>query len=235
MSLRSTAVLIGIVTLSAAVCARLGLWQLDRLQERQAANAAAMARRALPPVLLNTTSERPLVDRRVSARGMFDHAHQVVLRGRVYRESPGVYVVTPLRLNGSDSAVLVNRGFVPAPDALTVSLDTLDEPGEREVTGIAQPIPASADSGTPLVRGGRITWKRLDLAALRARLPYPMLDIVIIETPDSDSTGFPRRLEPQPLDNGPHLSYAIQWFAFGTIALVGGAFLVAHERRRIRD
>ncbi len=194
-----------------------------------------MARRALPPVLLNTASEHPLVDRRVSARGTFDHAHQVVLRGRVYRESPGVYVVTPLRLDGSDSAVLVNRGFVPAPDALTVSLDTLDEPGEREVTGIAQAIPASADSGSPLVRGGRVTWKRLDLAALRARLPYPMLDIVIIETPDSDSTGFPRRLEPQPLDNGPHLSYAIQWFAFGTIALVGGAFLVAHERRRIRN
>jgi surfeit locus 1 family protein len=119
-------------------------------------------------------------------------------------------------------------------DAITVSLDTLDEPGKRQVTGIAVAIPSGPDGGVPLERDGNITWKRLDLAALRTRLPYPVLGISILEAPDSGQRGFPRRLEPQPLDDGPHLSYAIQWFAFGVIALVGGSILVARERDRPR-
>jgi len=195
----------------------------------------SLARRSLPPVTLDAgAAADTLVDRRVEAVGEFDHAHQVVIRGRVYRESPGVYVVTPLFLNGSDTAVLVNRGFVPAADAITVVLDTLDEPGRRAVKGIAVAIPSGPDSGVPLVRDGRTTWKRLDLAALRARLPYPVLGLSILEAPDGGQPRFPRRLEPLPLDDGPHLSYAIQWFAFGAIALIGGAILVARERNRPR-
>jgi surfeit locus 1 family protein len=70
------------------------------------------------------------------------------------------------------------------------------------------------------VHHGQVTWHRLDLAALRARLPYPILDIVISQTPDSALPQMPRRREPAALDEGPHLSYAIQWFAFATIAVV---------------
>ncbi len=236
MSLRSTPVLVAIIAIVTVACLRLGLWQVNRLGERRAASAISLARRSLPPLTLDDGGAADtLVDRWVRAAGEFDHTHQVVIRGRVYRESPGVYVVTPLRLNGSDTAVLVNRGFVPASDAITVSLDTLDEPGKRQVTGLAIAIPSGPDGGVPLVRNGTTTWKRLDLAALRAQLPYPVLGISILEVPDGGQPRFPRRLEPLPLDDGPHLSYAIQWFAFGAIALVGGAILVTRERDRPRS
>jgi cytochrome oxidase assembly protein ShyY1 len=125
----------------------------------------------------------------------------------------------------------VNRGFVPAPDAMTAEVDSLAEVGVRQVTGIAFAIPTDAEGGAPLARKGRTTWKRLDLAALRARLPYPILDVYILEAPDSSLPLYPRRLEPRPLDDGPHLNYAIQWFSFGTIALVGGVILLYQERK----
>jgi surfeit locus 1 family protein len=232
MSPTSRRVTLAVIFLLIAVaCARLGLWQVSRLKERRAANAAALAARALPPVPLGGARfpDSTLVERRVVAEGRYDHGHEVVLRGEAYQGVPGVHVVTPLMLAGSDTAVLVNRGFVPAPDAATALLvDSLREPGKVRVEGIALPVPSDGSGGKPIVRAGHTTWGRLDLAALRDSLPYPVLGIYVRQTPDgaalpssrptSLSARFPRHLDPPPLDDGPHLSYAIQWFGFAVLA-----------------
>jgi surfeit locus 1 family protein len=162
--------------------------------------------------------------RRVRVRGRYDHAHDIVLRGREYGGVPGVEIVSPLLLDDSSAAVLVNRGFVPAPDAFTAYPDSLREPGEHWIQGIALPI--GAGGGAPLQRRGQTSWARLDLPALQHRLPYPVSAFYVRQLPDSALPRFPRRLDPPVLDDGPHLSYAIQWFAFAIIALVfGGIFL----------
>ena len=231
MSPRSRYLLFGFLLFAAAVCVRLGVWQLSRLHLRQAANAEARARRALPVVDLSAipVDTGNLADRRVLATGTWDRAHEIVLRGHVYQEAPGVEVVTPLRLTGREDAVLVNRGFVPAPDAVNADLDSLDEPGVVTVRGLALPMPLSQDSGGVLERGGRTTWRRLDLLALRRRTPYRILEVYVVpDTADRRTAGPPDRLysvPPPALDNGPHLNYAIQWFAFATIAVVGGVII----------
>jgi surfeit locus 1 family protein len=222
MARRSPALLVALFVLAAALFARLGIWQLHRLRQRRAANAAALAARALPEVeLAHRPAGAELGGRRVTANGSYDRAHEFVLRGQVLAV-PGVEIVTPLRIAGAgDTAVLVDRGFVPSPDAATLPPDApLDEPGEQLVRGLALPIPQSSDSGEPITNEGHTTWRRLDLAAARARLPYPLLDVVVLQTPDPSLPSFPRRREPPPLDNGPHLSYAIQWFAFAAMALI---------------
>lgn len=228
MSPRARYSLFAVLALVAVVCVRLGFWQLDRLQERRERNARLLAARAAPVVDLTggVTDTTALAYRRVRITGRYDSAHDLILRGQVYREVPGVHVVTPLRPVEGDTAFLVNRGFVPAPDAATANTDSLRESGLVEVAGIARPLTAAPDSGRPLAIDGRATWRRLDLDALRARLPYPIAPIVIAQTPDSALPRFPRRLEPAALDDGPHLSYAIQWFAFATIALVVGGVVV---------
>jgi len=232
MSLRSRYVLFALAVLFAALFVRLGWWQLSRLHDRRAANAQATLARAEPVMDLNGNRKATgLMNRRVVVRGEYDRAQEIVLRGFVYREVPGVQVVTPLRIPGTDSAVLVNRGYVPSPDAMTVDLDSLNEPGTVTVRGYAFPIPVSQDGGAPLVHNGKETWRRLDLAGLRERLPYPVLDAYIIQSPDSMLPRYPRRLEPPVLDDGPHLSYAIQWFAFAIIALAGGWIFVLRMGR----
>ena len=169
-------------------------------------------------------------NRRVSVQGRYDRTYEVVLRGHVYRELPGVEIVTPLRIEGSDSAVMVNRGFFPSPDATFADTDSLNETGNVRVSGVALAIPVSSDSGGALTSNGRETWRRLDLAALRARIPYPLLDVYILQSPDSGLPRYPIRLEPPPLTDGPHLSYAIQWFAFAAIAVVGGLIFALRKR-----
>jgi surfeit locus 1 family protein len=214
-----------VLFLAAAGFARLGIWQLTRLRERRAANVAALAARAAPPVALGTEARRTdtLAGHRVTARGRYDESHEIILRGEVLDGVPGVRIVTPLLLAPGGPAVLVDRGFLPAPDAVTADLDGIAEPGEQTVRGVA--LPVGPGPGEPVTHGGRTTWRRLDLVAVSAQLPYPVLPVLVKQSPDSQLPRFPRRLAPPPLDDGPHLSYAIQWFLFATLA-VGFAVLV---------
>lgn len=224
MSLRARYILVAGLLLFAALAVRLGLWQVRRLSERRAANAAAAVARGGPEVDLTARAGATTAQHRVRATGSYDRTYELVLRGRVLRGSPGVFLVTPLRLAGpGDTAVLVERGFVPAPDAVTLRPDSgaLDEPGIHTVHGIALPITGGDDGGAPVAHDGQTTWRRLDLAAIRAHLPYPILDVYIVQTPDPALPRMPLRREPPALDDeGPHQSYAIQWFAFAAMAVV---------------
>jgi surfeit locus 1 family protein len=230
MSPRARIVFFILALLVAAVCVRLGLWQHSRLHERRARNATIEARRSEPVVDLDA-AHGDLPDRRVRARGYYDPGGDMLLRNQVVNEVPGVLVATPLRLAGSDTAVIVIRGFVPAPDGLTVPhLDSLREPGPQVVEGIAVALEARPDSGRPVERDGRLSWSRLDVAALARRLPYPVLDVALLQSPSPDLPRWPRRQPPRALDDGAHLSYMLQWFAFAAIALVMGSIVLLARR-----
>ena len=217
---------LAVIAVTAAACLRLGLWQLDRLQERRAENRVAHAARSLPEVELSGRADSALAHRRVRATGSYDPERELVLRGQAHREEPGVLLVTPLRIRGESLGVLVLRGFVPSPDAVTVEHSPPAEAGQVTVHGIALPLGEREDEGGLLERAGKgATWKGLDRSAIEARLPYPLADVYLMQLPDSSLAAAPRRIEPPALDDGPHLSYAIQWFAFAVIALVGAAAL----------
>ncbi len=206
---------------------RLGFWQLERLGVRRAENRAALAAREEPSLTLGAGADwtaEELRERWVEASGTYDFGNEVVLRGQAFQGTPGVLVATPLRLAGSDSAVLVLRGFVPAADAVRADLDSLREPETARVRGLATPL--QVGGGQPLNHGGRTTWARLDLAGIRARLPYPVLPVLIRQVPDSGLARLPRRLPAPELSDGPHLSYAVQWFAFAAMALAFGVLVV---------
>lgn len=220
-----------LLLLAAGVCLRLGVWQRGRLLERRARNAVALARREAPPVDLDRdrwTDVDSLAGRRVTVRGRFDQPHSLVIRARVYNDIPGVEVVTPL-LRDSGAAVLVNRGFIPAADALTAPVDSFTEPGPVAVEGVALPLDSLPDSGAPVTTHGRTTWSRVDRAAARRLLPYPSLPLVVVRRPVPDTTGWPRRVEAPGINDGPHFNYMLQWFGFGTMALIM-AGLMAFQR-----
>jgi surfeit locus 1 family protein len=224
----------GLFTLTlavAAVCVALGLWQGRRLAERRAVNHVALERRGLPPVDLNIARGPSLEPQRMAtATGWYDHDHAFILRGRVEREVPGVQVVTPLRLAGRAEAVLVNRGFVPAADAATPEPGAINRVDSVTVRGIVLEVPVSADTGARLEFRGGVSWRRLDLHAARALLPYPVLDVYVhVTDPEPRPAGGPRHPVPAvlpALDDGPHLSYMIQWFGIAAAALGFGIVFV---------
>jgi len=230
MTSRSPLAFIAFSLLVGALCVRLGIWQVERLVGRRASNAAALQQRALPPVDARAL-RNPTADRRVIATGRYDFDREVVLRGRGRNGVPGVEVVTPLLLSGTDTAILVLRGYVPSADATSYNAEVHREPETATVDGIAMPIPNDPSGAAPDERNGAITWHRLDLGTLRARLPYPLAPVYIIADSPATVSPAPSRVSPPSLDDGPHLNYAIQWFAFASIAF-GGAAALWWQRRR---
>jgi surfeit locus 1 family protein len=224
------AVVVAVVV--AAVCVRLGIWQLDRLDQRRARNAAIISATALPPIDLRGDSLAAVVRhpdayryRRARVEGTYDPAHDFLLRGRALEGRPGVQVVTPLRIAGTDTALLVLRGWIPSPDAATADPRPYAEPGTKEVEGIIQTV-QTAGGAMPMrekVNGTTVdTYERIDPRALRSSLPYPLVPayLQILPSPAAPAARL-QRVPLPPLDEGPHLAYAIQWFSFAAIAIFG--------------
>jgi surfeit locus 1 family protein len=226
-----------VITLLVAVSATgLGIWQLRRLQARRAANREAIAAQALPPLVLNREWD-PTPYRRAWVTGRFAEEHEFVLRGRVVQGVPAVQILTPIRWPNRDTALLVIRGYVPAPDATNPGAVSWSEPGEVTVHGVLLPAPDRGD-GDPITQNGRETWRTIDLSLMRVRLPFPVSSLYLVAEADSGSdthtvrgASYPIRAEPPELTEGPHLSYAIQWFGIALASLAFGCFFVLRNRQ----
>lgn len=219
MSLRTTVFCL-LAVLAAAVFVRLGFWQIARLHERQARNVAIAAReRVAPAPLASLPRDSSAHHRRATLEGRFDYDHELVLTSRTRRGSPGVELFTPVRAAGTDTAVLVNRGWVYAPDGATVDRARWREGDTAQVSGTVELYAPDAGS-TTTARDAHVI-RRASRQEVAAKLPYPVAPYFLVMSGDS-STSHPARREPLALDDGPHRSYAFQWFSFAVIALVGG-------------
>ena len=220
-----------------AVCVRLGFWQLDRLDDRRARNALVRARLEYAPVALadlpaDTAAVRV---RRAAATGTYDYAREFALAGRPRAGSPGVQIVTPLRLAGTDTAVLVKRGWVYSPDATTAELARWRERDTATVRGFVDLYADAGTAGAARAASHARTFRRLDRALLERELGYPLAPVLLVAGGDTAGMGagrIPVRLEPPPLDEGPHWNYAMQWFAFAGISVAGLAAFLTSERRK---
>lgn len=225
-------VLLVVVLVVAAACVRLGLWQLERLSERRAWNSAVLAGLNQPPVPLDSLSGDVPADRyrRTIVDGAYDPEHELVLANRPRRGSPGVHILTPLLRAGTDTAVLVLRGWVYAPDATHAELDPWREDSARAHAGYVQAFDSLPGAGRAVLEG-RIL-RRLSYDAAAAAVPYPLARYLVVLIDGTDSAaGLPPRLESPSLNEGNHMSYAFQWFAFAAIAVAGTLVFLRHSRR----
>lgn len=216
-----------VVLLGMAVLARLGMWQLDRLEQRKARNAEIVRQLELPPLSL---TDEPLAEdltslknRRATARGEFDFSNQVALLYQNLQDTPGIHLITPLVIEGSSQAVLVDRGWLPIDQAAPENWSQFDEPGPVSVTGfirLSETLPARAgDAPQRQVAEPQSEWYRVDIEAIQGQVPYELLPVYILQSPPEDrDITLPYEVEPEfDLSNGPHLGYAIQWFTFALI------------------
>ncbi len=252
-----------IAVMAALVFVRLGFWQLDRHAEKRQAAEKREARLAQPPVPLATlleqeepgpTGER-FAWRRVVLRGQWNPAGEVLIRNRVHNGRPGVHVVTPLAPGSGDGAsdgeisaeLLVLRGWLPAPDAMTPgTIPPAEGAGTAGGGTLVGAIRTSRDgAGEPMLPSGSGAARRPSFAAV---------DVEVIEAHAADSIAYlpvfvqllphaadgeagaapgePIRISLPDPGTGPHLAYAVQWFLFAAIALVGtGAYLYQQHRR----
>lgn len=221
----------------------LGVWQLERLEQRRVANATRLALLDQNPVTLTGQEPDPaaLVGRKLRVTGTFVNEASVVLRGQQSDNGvAGVHLLTPLRIAGSEVAVIVDRGWLPASQRDPAALAAYAVSREVSLEGLAfapQTRPASplAPRDLPLPGEERISaWVRVDVAGLQAQVDVPLLPLYLEQLPAGDGAPLPRPRDPRQLDEGPHLSYAIQWFAFAAILAVVYAALMRQELIKLR-
>jgi surfeit locus 1 family protein len=205
----------------ALVSISLGFWQLRRLGVRRTANEILASRRFAPEVPLDSVPADTATAhfRRVRARGEYDYPNEIVLTLRGRNGSPGVNILTPVLRPGNDTAVLVNRGWVYSPDGMTVETKQWREGDSVDANGFVEVFPTKGPFDAPNPGRPR-SMRRLDKSVLMKLFPYPVANYYVVLT-DSARSGGPPRLEPASLDEGPHRNYAIQWFFFAAISIIG--------------
>lgn len=224
----------------ALACMALGTWQWDRREQARDRNAPVLANYALPPVALDDVLDdptgEPLARSRewtpVTVAGSYRPQDTLLLRNRSLDGRPGYHVLVPLEL-APGGTLLVDRGWLPT-GATGAGPDDVPSPptGPVDVVARLRPPEPALDRDAP---PGQV--QSIDLASIAATLQDPSLATaaygVLASEEPAPRTG-PVRLPRPVIDEGPHLSYALQWFVFALGALVGYAFLArrtAHDLR----
>lgn len=149
---------------------------------------------------------------------MFDARYTVFIDNRVHRGVPGYHVVTPLKLEGSDRSVLVNRGWI-ARSASRTELPRVETPqGPVTVQGVAIVPRLRTLELSDTVMEGPI-WQNLTIDRYRAARPIAIQPFMIRQEGDVRD-GLVRDWEAPDFGIDKHYGYAFQWFALAATIVV---------------
>ena len=221
-----------VVALIAVLFVNLGFWQIRRLHWRKGNNVVILAQEKLPPVSVDTLAGRPLDAiqyRRVTATGTYDAGREAILFGRPDAAGlQGNHLLTPFTTTEGNS-LIVDRGWVPLSSARSPVEQAAPPAGTATVTGVLLPPESEAAAEPP--SEGQV--KDINIGQLQASTGQELMPAyLLLQGQDPAQTGdFPKTTELPALTEGPHLSYAIQWFLFTIIGLVGYSGLVRKEAK----
>lgn len=229
-----------VAVLAAAGCIRLGFWQLSRLDKRRTKNALVAAQTTEPAVSvaqarMQDTSQ--LHWRRVTFRGIPNYGQEVVLSARSQSGTVGVQIVTavrPLDNAWGDTSILVIRGWMPAADGRSYERRSTSEGDTVTVDGLVTEFPA-AGTGAVRLPSTPHAFRWLERDTLAAETGSALAPFVLLQLGDTVQRDVAKivRVPPPSLSEGPHKSYAVQWFVFAAVALIGFvAYLVTQRSAR---
>jgi cytochrome oxidase assembly protein ShyY1 len=219
----------------------LGVWQLNRYEQRTAINDRIDSAASVAAVPLNGVLPSPGAGGRagpapnhdkawtkVTVTGRYDRAREIQVRGRTVDGEVGFEIVTPLVL-ADGTAVLVDRGWIPpAGDALAAPVVPPAPSGPVTVVG---QVHLSESHPTPVAhRDGRLDTRRISVPRLAAQMPYPVYGAYLLltrQTPPAD-----RAFTPIPIDHEDawqNAAYFVQWWLFAPMALVLYGWLARKE------
>ncbi|MEO9299138.1 SURF1 family protein [Devosia alba] len=241
-----TGTFVVLMLLLAAICVWLGVWQLQRLAEKEALIAAVDQRLDAPPVEVPAVSQWASLDlddlnfRPVSLSGAFRYNQTITVftslsNARGAASGPGYWVVTPFVLTDGGT-VFVNRGFVPEAlqeaavtdpesDIVPVTITGLLRSGEK--AGLMTPAPDTSN---------RVEWVR-DPARLAEMIDPALAPIApfYVDLPAGAPGELPQGGETVIEFPNSHLGYALTWFGFAIVAVVMLGFWLFRQRTSSRD
>lgn len=183
----------------AALFVRLSVWQWSRYLEKLEVIRVLDQNIDQPPApiadLITTSSVMPwstIFHRRVSVAGTYDYDHEVILRNRRYKGFSGAHVITPMKLDNTETWILVNRGFIPLENSSQDSRKIYRKEARGSFTGLVKESmrqkifsPSDPESGKNLPWVD--AWLRIDVPKIAKQLPYEILPVYLETMNTSDA------------------------------------------------
>lgn len=230
---------LALVVVFAVVCSLLGVWQFARRAEARAEIDRIDANYDAPPAAVGDVLPELAsfdADQRwtpVTVTGRYLSDRELLVRNRPFSGNPGFEVITPLLL-ADGTVFVVNRGWVPTGELQDAPDDVPDAPtGEVTVT-------ARLKAGEPTLDGRRTVEGSDQIPTLNLPQVAELVDrptytgaygVLVSEDPAPAAT--PRAALRPERDEGPHLSYALQWFVFAILGFVGFGWALRQEYRAV--
>ena len=229
---------LALVVVFAVACCALGTWQLNRRAEALAEVARIDANYDAEAVSVADALADPAgfdIDQRwlvVALSGEYLGDEEVVVRNRPFGGSSGFEVITPFRLDDG-TVFMVDRGWIAQGSDGRPSDYTAPPSGHVQVE-------ARLKAGEERIEGRTTTgieFATIDLAELADRVGEPAYTgaygVLVQSAADAAE---PPLAAARPLrDEGPHLSYALQWFVFALLAFIGLGWAASQERRALAE
>jgi len=231
-----------LTVVAAVIMVMLGNWQLHRYEERSAINDRIDAADSVQAVPLTSVLTAPtaagkagaspgkgLAWTKVSVSGRYDPTHEIQARGRTVDGDVGFEILTPLLLSDGNG-VLVDRGWVPAPDAGALAAPTVPPAPAGQVTVVGQ-IHLSESRPTPIEhRDGRLDTRRISVPRLAEQMPFPVYGAYVLlthQTP-ANSPAF-SQIPIDHEDDWQNAGYTVQWWLFACMALYAYVYYARKE------
>jgi surfeit locus 1 family protein len=209
-----------------ALTAWLGTWQSRRAEEKLVLQALLERRLAETPLKLtgSVPSAEPLLYRRVRARGAWVAEGQVFIDNQVLGSRAGFHVITPLRIEGTADAVLVNRGWIARSAAYPRAPEVPVPGGIVEVRGLAALPPRRFIELSAETVAGNV-WQNLSIERYAQRMP--VLPVVILSDPPAP--GLQAVTEKPDAGVDKHREYEMTWYSLCATVIV--LWIVLNTRR----
>ena len=228
---------LALVIAFAIACCSLGMWQLDRRTQTLAAiakveanyDSTPVAIGSLLPSLSSFSDDQEWLQARLEGHYLRDD--QLLVRTRPLGGNPGFEVLVPFEL-ADGSVFVVDRGWVPVGTTQDAP-DSVPAAPSGEVTVVVRLKPGEPALAGRTAPPGQVA--TIELAGIQKLLDRPTYTgaygLMVTETPPAAQRPIPL---PKPaIDEGPHLSYAFQWFVFGLLGFIGLAWAVRQEFRLV--
>jgi surfeit locus 1 family protein len=224
-----------LVILGVFVLIRLGFWQLDRLDQRREFNDHYLTQISAKPIDLNLQpipiGLEEMEYREIFVSGYYDFDNEIYLQNQAYQNEPGYRVVTPLRIDNSESVVYIERGWISFTDYENMEEINKKYDQKRSIHGIIR----NPESNDKIIESGTISdnqqnlYLYVDINSLQTKIDYDLLPIYIQQNgEDVDGKPIPQIAEIE-ISEGPHFGYAIQWFFFASLLGFGYPFFVRKQ------
>jgi cytochrome oxidase assembly protein ShyY1 len=219
----------------AAACVFLGRWQMDRRAETLAEINRVVTNYSATPISFDQARDEfatldPAKEwTQVELKGTYDPDGQRIVRNRPLNGQPGYEVVVPFKLQSGET-VVIDRGWLPIGNKNPGSPDAIPAPPSGPVTAVVRLKPGEPqlDRGAP---AGQLA--SIDLPTYADQLGYPVLTGAYgqLATESPAPAEMPLPFPKPATEEGTHLSYSLQWFAFGVLMFVGFGYAARQQAR----